>query len=164
MDIYNAAFDLTADALACFTGYPPRRELGPPDRLYRFGSIHQDTFEGSAILGSEWWVPQQTFSRITRTAHRTGKPIIDVARAMLAVAKPWNPDMDWLTIIELKRQVHAWIGPARAQRIAGPGSAILVGSFNQAYVPGLAPAEAFATRAPAFSAAAVIVYHGAPFD
>ena len=161
MRIHNASATLGPDALAAFATLPRRELLPPGAHLYRFGTIVNPvapTFKGNEVLSSPWWVPATTYRQITRTAHRTGKPVIDVARAGLAVTTGWNPNMDWLTVFELKVPAYAWIGPAKPQPLSGTDrSVLLLGHLDQAYVPGLAPAGGMT------SAAGMILYSGCPF-
>jgi|KBSMisStaDraftv2_1062788.scaffolds.fasta_scaffold416621_1 hypothetical protein len=140
MEIHNGTATLTVEALSCFTRAPTRVVLRPGESLYRFGTIVSATFRGNEIFSSPWWIPAETYQRITKTAHRTNQPIGDVARSRLAVATEWNPDMDWLTILELKKHVYAWVGPAKPQPFSGGHrSVMLLGNYDQAYVPDLAP-------------------------
>ena len=154
MEIYNASSQLTSKALICFSDLPHKVVIHPGESLFRFGSIVSRTFDGNEVFGSPWWIPQATYRQITKTAHRTGTSVTDVARSGLAVASAWNPDMDWLMIFELKRSVYAWIGPAKPQPLAGEGSPILLGNLNQAYVPDLAAPWAMVSEAGA------LVYYG----
>ena len=157
MDIYNAASTLTADAFNAFSKPPRQVVLRPGDELFRFGTILSPLFAGNDVFGSPWWIPASTYRQISKTAHRTGTSMIDVARSRLAVATPWNPKMDWLMVIELKKPVHAWLGPARAQPLDGRDrSVLLLGQFDQAYVPGLAAPGATS------SDAALLTYYGSP--
>jgi hypothetical protein len=159
MDIYNASAPLTSEALLCFTRAPLRVVLQPGESLYRFGTLVSSTFKGNEIFSSPWWVPQETYRRITKTAHRTRQPIVSVARAGLAIANEFNPEMDWLTILELKRPVYAWVGPARPQPLSGGDrSVMLLGNYDQAYVPGLAPPGAMTSEA------AMLAYCGSAPD
>ena len=60
----------------------------------------------------------------------------------------WNPEMDWLIVIELTKPVYAWLGPARRQWLPSrerPG--FLPGTYVQAYVPDLAPTDATSSEA-----------------
>jgi hypothetical protein len=167
MDIYNASSTLPSKDLLKFSGHPTRVVFHPGEQLYRFGTIVSPSFTGNEIFASPWWVPPATFDAIARTANRTNTSITDVARSRLAVAKPWNPSMDWLIIIELKRPVYAWVGPAQPQPLDGRDrSVLLVGNFEQAFVPGLA-AQGAASRlgdAESASDAAMLVYSGQPFS
>jgi hypothetical protein len=155
MDIYNASSAPTAEALLCFTKAPVRIVLQPGENLFRFGTIVGPTFKGNDIFGSPWWIPPATYRQITQTAHRTNASIVDVARSRLAVAAAWNPGMDWLMILELKKAVYAWVGPARPQPLSTANrSVMLLGNYDQAYVPGLAAADAMASEA------ATLAYYG----
>jgi hypothetical protein len=159
MDIYNASGTLTSEALLCFTRAPLRVVLQPGESLYRFGTLVNSSFKGNEIFSSPWWVPQETYRRITKTAHRTKQPVVGVARAGLAIASEFNPEMDWLTILELKRSVYAWVGPARPQPLSGGDrSVMLLGNYDQAYVPGLAPPGAMTSEA------AMLAYCGSAPD
>src|SRR5262245_16564390 len=155
MKIHNASSTLTPEALDTFAK-PPRRVVSlPGEELYRFGTIVSPTFKGSDAFGSPWWIPPATYRLIAQTAHRTGTSIVEVTRSRLAVAPAWNPTMEWLMIIALKKPVYAWVGPARPQPLAeGDRSVTLLGHYDQAYVPGLAPPEATT------SDAAMLMYHG----
>ena len=155
MDIYNASSPLTSEALLSFTKAPVRIVFRPGENLFRFGTIVGPTFKGNDIFGSPWWIPPATYRQITKTAHRTNTSIVDVARSRLAVATAWNPKMDWLMILELKKPVYAWVGPAKPQPLSRANrSVMLLGHYDQAYVPGLAPAEAMASEA------ATLAYYG----
>src|SRR5437016_11449419 len=155
MDIYNASHTLSSADILAFTRPPQRRVFYPGDPLFRFGSIVSPTFRGNDIFGSPWWVPKSTYDAIIRTANRTQSSIVDVARSRLAVATPWNPTMEWLMEIELKKAVYGWVGPARPQpRDGHDRSVLLLGNYDQACVPGLAPPEAMASEA------ATLVYFG----
>lgn len=155
MEIYNASSVLTLEALPCFTRAPLRVVFSAGDRLFRFGTIVSATFKGNEIFASPWWIPPDTYRQITQTAHRTHQSIVDVARSRLAVATAWNPGMDWLTILELTKPVQAWVGPARPQPLSsGDRSVMLLGNYDQAYVPGLAPADAITSEA------GMLVYFG----
>ncbi len=167
MDIYNASSSLPSKDLLGFSRQPTRIVFYPGERLYRFGTIVSASFDGNQIFGSPWWMTAATFHRISQTAQRTNSSIPDVARSRLAIATPWNPSMDWLMIIELKRRVYAWVGPVRPQPLDGRDrSLLLLGNFDQAYVPGLAAPGAsrrLGDAEPA-SEAAMIVYSGQPFS
>ncbi len=106
METYNASSTLTFEALSCFTKAPIRIVLRAGENLYRFVTIVSPPFKGNEIFSSPWWIPSETYQQITKTAHRTNKPIVDVARSRLAVETDWNPHMDWLTILELKKPVY----------------------------------------------------------
>lgn len=148
METHNASSTLTFEALSCFRKAPPRVVLRPGENLYRFVTIVSPAFKGNEVFSSPWWIPSGTYWRITKTAHRTNKPIVDVARSRLAVATEWNPQMDWLTILELKKAVYARVGPAKPQPFSGGHrSVMLLGNYDQAYVPDLAPPEAMASEA-----------------
>ena len=157
MDIYNASSALTPNAFKAFSKPPRQQVLRPGEELFRFGTILSPAFEGNDVFGSPWWIPRSTYQQISKTAHRTGKSMIEVARSRLAVATPWNPKMDWLMIVELRKPVQAWLGPARAQPLDGRDrSVLLLGQFDQAYVPGLAAPGATTSEA------AVLTYYGSP--
>lgn len=148
MEIYNASAKLTSDALMCFASAPQQVVFRPGENLFRFGTIVSASFKGNDIFGSPWWVPPTTYRQITKTAHRTGASIVDVARSGLSVAVAWNPKMDWLTILELKKAVYGWVGPAKPQPLYGGNqSVMLLGNYHQAYVPDLAPADAISSEA-----------------
>jgi hypothetical protein len=142
MDILNENVDLTsADPKYRFAfGGTPRRELfRAGDRLSRFVSLPQPTFEGNELFKSPWWHPQNTFNRIVRRSNRTGSSIVETARSGLAVTKAWNPTMEWLAIVELTRPAYGWVGPARHQPLRdGDSSTLLMGNMDQVYLPGLA--------------------------
>jgi hypothetical protein len=154
MDIYNASSTLPPEDLLSFTKLPHRVVLQPGENLYRFISIKgRDSegvraFKGNHVFASPWWIPGTTYRQITKAAHRTGQSIGDVARSGLAIAYPWNPAMDWLTILELSKPVYGWIGPAKPQGVWGSGSpATFLGNRNQIYVPNLAPEDAMTSDA-----------------
>ena len=155
MEIFNERAVLTPEAFRTFAK-PPRRVILPPgEQLYRYVSIVSRTFEGNDAFGSPWWIAASTYRQISQTAHRTGRSRADVARSRLAVSTPWNPEMDWLLSIELRKPMYAWIGPARPQPLAAPNrSVLLLGHYDQAYVPGLAPPNAMT------STAAILTYYG----
>jgi hypothetical protein len=155
VEIHNASSTLKPEALVCFTKAPLRVVISPGENLFRFGTIASPNFKGNDVFGSPWWIPPETYRQITKTAHRTNRSIVDVARSRLAVATTWNPKMDWLMILELKKAVYAWVGPAKPQPLSsGQRSVMLLGNYDQAYVPDLAPAEAMASEA------AVLAYYG----
>ena len=155
MEIHNASSTLTPEALLAFARAPVRIVFQPGEHLYRFGTVVSPTFKGNDTFGSPWWIPSATYRQIAETAHRTNKSIIDVARSRLAVATAWNPTMDWLMILELKKAVYAWVGPTKPQPLSiADRSVILLGNYDQAYVPDLAPAEAMASEA------ATLAYYG----
>jgi hypothetical protein len=146
--VFNASATLTSAALLCFTTAPRRVVLQPGEQLFRFGSIVGPGFQGNEIFGSPWWIPASAFRTITLTAHRTGQPIGAVARSRLAIAPAWNPDMDWLIVLELTLPVSAWIGPAKPQPLSSESRQVMMlGNFDQAYVPGLAPPGAMSSEA-----------------
>lgn len=155
MSVFNASSTLPADAILCFSTPPRRVVFDPGTRLYRLVTIVNAGFAGNEIFASPWWVPPDTYRQITKRAHRTGRSGVDVARAGLAVAYAWNPEMDWLVILELRRPVQGWVGPTRPQPLLSPDrSVIALGQLDQAYVPDLAPRGATATDA------GVIAYFG----
>jgi len=159
MELYNAGFTLPSKDLLTFAKAPAIVVFLPGEHLFRFGTIKDPTFEGSRIFESPWWIPPATYRQITETAHRTGTSIVDVARSRLAVATAWNPVMDWLMVLELRKAVQAWVGPTRPQPLsAGDRSVMLLGNYDQAYVPGLAPKDATASEA------ATLIYFGQPLD
>jgi hypothetical protein len=106
MEIHNASSVLTPEAFAAFAKPPRKVILQPGEQLYRCGSIVSRTFAGNDACGSPWWIPEASYRQISKTAHRTGQSRIDVARSRLAIATPWNPKMDWLMVIELKKAVQ----------------------------------------------------------
>jgi hypothetical protein len=62
-------------------------------------------------------------------------------------------------VLELRKAVQAWVGPARPQPLsADDRSVMLLGHYDQAYVPGLAPKDANASQA------ATLIYFGQPLD
>ena len=158
MKIYNASATLTPEALAAFARIPDRVVVHPGEQLFRFGSVVGPGVKANEIFSSPWWIPAATYRQITKTAHRTGRSVIEVARSRLAVTIDWNPKMDWLSIFELRVAVYAWLGPAKPQPLAGTDrSVLLLGHFDQAYVPNLAPAGAMASEV------GTLVYNGCPF-
>jgi hypothetical protein len=156
MEIYNGSALPTPDALLAFVGAPRRLIFQPGEQLFRFATIVSPTFKGNEIFSSPWWIPPATYRQIAQTAYRTGTSIIEVARSRMAIAAPWNPGMDWLIIVEFKKPVHAWVGPTRPQPLTGAAdrSVMLLGNFEQAYVPGLAPSGATTSEA------AMLTYFG----
>jgi len=155
MEIYNASSTLTPVAAATFARPPQRVVLLPGEELFRLGTIQGPSFRGNDTFGSPWWIPTSTYRLIAKTAHRTGTSIIDVSRSRLAVAPAWNPAMDWLMVIVLKKAVQAWVGPARPQPMSdGDRSVMLLGFYDQAFVPGLAPPESMSSEA------AMLTYYG----
>ena len=155
MEIFNASSRLTAEASMSFAKPPRKVTFNQGERLYRLVTIVEKGFAGQHILASPWWIPPATYAQITKTAYRTGKTGTDVARAGLSVAFSWNPKMDWLTILELKKAVYGWVGPAKPQPLYPSNRAVLsLGNLDQAYVPDLAPEGAHS------SDAASIMYFG----
>jgi hypothetical protein len=155
MHIHNASYTLNSNDLLAFSKPPRRFVFHPGEQLFRFGSIQSATFKGNAIFGSPWWIPEATFNAVAKTAHRTQSSLTDVARSRLAVATPWNPTMEWLMVVELKKAVYGWLGPTRPQPLDGSDrSVLLLGNYDQVYVPGLGAAGATA------SDAATLVYFG----
>ena len=156
MEIYNKSAVPTPDALLAFTGAPQRVIFRPGEQLFRFATGVSPTFKGNEIFSSPWWIPPATYRQITHTARQTGTSIVEVARSRMAVATPWNPAMDWLMIVELKQPVYAWVGPTRPQPLTGSAdrSVMLLGNFDQAYVPGLAAPGATTSEA------AMLTYYG----
>jgi hypothetical protein len=155
MDVHNASSTLTPEAFAAFAKPPRRVILQPGEQLYRYASIVSRTFAGNDTFGSPWWIPEATYRQISQTAHRTGRSRVDVARSRLAIATPWNPRMDWLMVIELRKAVQAWIGPARPQpHDARDRSVLFLGNYDQAYVPALAPPDSLSSEA------AMLTYYG----
>jgi hypothetical protein len=81
------------------------------------------------------------------------QPVIDVARAQLAVSQRFNARMDHLCIVELKVDVYAWEGAASQQPLDGHDRSVLLMGARppagrsisatpgclQLYVPNLAP-------------------------
>ena len=158
MKIYNASATVTPEALSAFARIPDRVVVHPGEQLFRFGSVVGPGVKGNEIFSSPWWIPAASYRQITKTAHRTGRSVIEVARSRLAVTIDWNPKMDWLSIFELRVAVYAWVGPAKPQPLAGTDrSVLLLGHFDQAYVPNLAPAGAMASEV------GTLVYNGCPF-
>lgn len=159
MQIHNASSALTSEAMLCFTKAPVRVVLRPGENLFRFATIVSPTFKGNEVFASPWWITQDTYRQITKAAHRLGKPVVDVARSRLAIATAWNPKMDWLTILELKKPVYAWVGPVKPQPFsASQRTVTLLGNYDQAYVPDLAPPQAMTSEA------ARLMYFGTPPD
>jgi hypothetical protein len=144
MNILNGDFDMAKSdprAVVAFTRPPRRVLLGAGDQLYRFTSLPTPAFGGNELFKSPWWYPKQTFNSIVRVANRTGTALADTARSRLAVSRNWNPTMESLAIIELTKPVYAWAGPTRPQPVdQGDRSVMLLGNFDQLYVPGLAGA------------------------
>lgn len=156
MDVHNGSAVLTSEALRCFTRSPRQILLLPGERLFRFTTMPGPAFKGNEVFASPWWIPHATYRQIAQTAQRTGRTSSEVARARLAVAEAWNPNMDWLTILELRKPVHAWVGPTKPQPLFdGDRGVILLGNYDQAYVPDLA------SRGAQASAAGALVYFGA---
>src|SRR6266850_4204299 len=131
MEIYNASSTLTPDAAMTFAKPPRRVVFLPGEELYRFGTIQSPTFTGSDAFGSPWWIPPATYRLIAQTAHRTGASMTDVSRSRLAVAPAWNPTMDWLMIIALKKAVFAWVGPARPQPLSDSDRSVMLLGFYE---------------------------------
>jgi hypothetical protein len=155
VEIFNASSVLTAEASMSFAKPPRQVTFNPSERLYRLVTIVERGFDGQHILASPWWIPPATYAQITKTAYRTGKKGTDVARSGLAIAFSWNPKMDWLIIVELKKAVYGWVGPAKPQPLYLKDRTVLsLGNLDQAYVPGLAPEGANS------SDAAIIMYFG----
>ncbi len=157
MTIFNGSEHLPGHAVAAFSRPPNRVVLPPGSRLYRLASVVSPTFKGSDVFGSPWWFPSETYHALSKTATRTKTTVTSVARAGLAIAVPWNPMMEWLSIVELRQPVYAWIGPTRPQPLDGMDRSVMLrGQLDQAFVPGLAKPGSVS------SDAAVLVYYGNP--
>jgi len=155
MAIYNASATLTSEAMLCFTRAPKRVLLAPPTRIYRFASSPASSFDGNELFSSPGWFTQTIYQQICRTAFRTGKTTSQVGRARLAIAEPWNPTMALLIVVELTQSVHGWVGPAKPMPLAEDSRAVmLLGNFDQIWVPGLAEPGATSSRA------GTLVYYG----
>jgi len=142
MDPFNASFAPSADILSTFRGTPRRVQLLPGARLYRFETFESELhpeFRRKPTFQSEWWFMQPTFHNLCRAARAAGASLRDAGRSRLAVMDKWNPDMDWLAVIQLMVPGVAWVGPARTQRLSKENPVVmLLGNFDQAWVPGLA--------------------------
>ena len=144
MSVHNENFDFTkvdpSDRHA-FRG-PVRKVLLPTgSRLYRFVSLPDPGgvgFRGNGLFERPWWAPHSTFEELSKLATRTKKSLTEVARSRLAVRPPWNPAMDTLAIIELRAPVYGWAGATAPQPIDEDRSVMLLGHFEQVYVPNLA--------------------------
>jgi hypothetical protein len=165
VNIQNADFDFARNAAdddkRAFRGMPRRTLLPASTRLYRFLSLPDPRgsgFRGNGLFERPWWVPAETYRSITQLAHRTGSNVVDAARSRLAVTQEWNPAMEKLAVIELQQPVFGWVGrtahqPARE----GDRSVLLLGDFEQVYVPNLADdARGLSSRF------AMLIFHGTP--
>jgi hypothetical protein len=118
--------------------------------------LARKTFPGSELFKSPWWVPALTFNALTHTASKTGANLSDTARSRLAVTKEFSPTMDKIVIVEVKESVYGWIGPATHQpATGGDRSVLLLGNFQQLYIPNLASDSRGLT-----SKVGMLIYHG----
>lgn len=140
----NASFDILQagpGVLAAFRGSPRRTLFQTGDRLYRLTSHPGAGFAGNGLFTSPWWYTQATYRGLVQTATRTNSSLVNTARARLAVAKEWNPSMEWLVIVQLTQPAYGWVGAIRHQPAQqGERSVLLAGNADQAYMPGLARA------------------------
>ena len=98
--------------------------------------------QGNEIFGSPWWFTRETFRKIVARADPKGLGISAVARIDLAVAKEFNPRMDWFCVIYLSQPAYGWSGKAARQLATEGANIYLGGGAEQIFLPNLASAGA----------------------
>jgi hypothetical protein len=97
---------------------------------------------GNEIFGSPWWIPRETFRKIVSRADPKGLGIADVARIQLAIAREFNPRMDWFCSIYLTRPAYGWQGKAARQLAHDRANIYWGGGADQVFLPNLPSREA----------------------
>jgi hypothetical protein len=120
---------------AAFLGEPGHVSLPPGEHLYKFVSI---PIVRHRVLESPWWIRQSEFDDLRMRARRLAKPMAMLVRSQMAIAVEWNPGMDTMYVVVLGREVDAWEGRARSQRVSTrDGKVAFTGGGRQLCVPGL---------------------------
>lgn len=118
-----------------FLGEPALVRLPAGERLYKMVSLPVDR---GRVLASPWWIRQRDFRELQLRAEALGRPVTDLIRVRLAIAREWNPGLDVLWIVELASPVEAWEGKACGQpeTLADRG-VLFIGGGRQVCVPDL---------------------------
>jgi hypothetical protein len=139
-DSFSFERDTSPGARSAFSS-PPKRTLFPEGVEFCriVTTANKRTGEkGNEIFGSPWWFSRETFRKIVSRADPKGLGISEVARIDLAVAKEFNPKMDWFCVIYLTRPAYGWTGKA-ARQLAREGANIYWGGgADQVFLPNLA--------------------------
>jgi hypothetical protein len=159
MDVLNTGLDFhrdtDRDVKEAFWGPPCKNLLLPHVSLYRMVTLAdpQAGYEGNELFLSPWWYPQETWEELNRMAQRLDRPMAQVARTHLAVRDAWNPQMDWLCVIQLKKPVWCWRGKIRYQQTAPASGIYFLGGLDQVFIPNLArgPRDSLASNASDFA-------------
>jgi len=114
-----------------FAAPPTYMSLWAGESLYKLVNIPIDR---PAIMRSPWWIREREFDRLRLASFSERRPLSDVIRERLSVARRWNPGMDALCIVRLARNKPAWIGLAASQPQFRED---LIGWGEQACVPDL---------------------------
>jgi hypothetical protein len=144
MNAINESFSFERDSSpadrAAFSA-PPRRTLFPEGtEFWRIvTAANQRTGDkGNEIFGSPWWIPRETFRKIVARANPRALGISDVARIDLAIAKEFNPRMDWFCAIYLTEAAYGWPGKAARQLATDGANIYWGGGAEQVFLPNLA--------------------------
>jgi hypothetical protein len=120
---------------SAFLDEPTYVALPPGEHLYKIVSI---PIVRTRILESPWWIRQTVFDDLLQRARGLRKPVAELARSQMAIAKQWNPGMDTLFVIVLALPADGWEGRARSQPVSLDDATVLfTGGGRQLAVPGL---------------------------
>ncbi len=87
-------------------GYAVKGMLWPGERLYRY-----TTAGHNEPIGRDW-MPKDTYAQFEDWSKRTGIPLPVIARNRLAITYECSKQIDRLCVVEPKRQVYGFAGPA----------------------------------------------------
>lgn len=125
----------------------PKKTLYPAGtRFYRLGTHFQQNgkHKGNPTMEGAFWLPEKEYLRLRTEARERGRSMTDVSRRSYAIKPDWNPEMDNVTEIRLKKPVYGFEGVTARQVIArGESEATqhrkktLKGGAVQVFLPGL---------------------------
>jgi|SRR5215472_443543 len=152
MSIVNERYSFERDAppgcRAAFTSPPKRTLFLPGTEFCRIVTAENprtgDT--GNEIFGSPWWFSRATLRQIVARAGPKGLGVSDVARIQLAIAKEFNPKMDWICVMYLAQSAYGWSGKAARQLARDGANIYLGGGAEQVFLPNLAAASSGIAR------------------
>jgi hypothetical protein len=141
----NEDLVLSRRVRSSFDGIPTKKLYPAGTRLYRLGTHYRKdgNHDGNPTLEGAFWLPEKEYRRLINEARDGDRPLTHAVRRQYAIKPDWNPKLDNVTEVRLKKPVYGFEGRTAGQIVAGtinPQSrAALEGGALQVFLPGLDP-------------------------